>query len=211
MVTLSALHSMLIEMHGGMLTLATVCIIAVIIAKSHQRLRRTSGWYNSFSRFDSLFDKLAQYTDPAAYLAGIGGVVGLIAASIVGFYVWPAEALVNSSLGLTKVMFTIFATELWIMFVAIRTRYKHGVWESRGLSAVYPLVGLSGFFFMVLTGSFGGHMAGKGSVLDPAYQLLKLNPDALWLVGFDMIPVLIGVAFVEIVVVFAVFLRFRQK
>ncbi len=209
MVDLAALHSMLIEMHGGMLTLAAVCIFAMVIAKFHQRMRRTSKWYSIFRPLDLLIEKLARYTEPTAYLAGIGGVAGLLVSSVVGFYVWPAEALTSSSLGLTKVMFTIFATELWIIFIAIRSKYSRNLWKNSALATIYACVGFAGFFFMVLTGSFGGHMAGKGSVLDPLYELVRVNPDAFWIIGFDMFPILIVVAFIEIAVFFAVFARTR--
>jgi hypothetical protein len=211
MVDLGALHSMLIEMHGGMLTLATVCIIAMVVAKFHQRLRRTSKWYHAFRPLDSLMEKLARYTEPTSYLAGIGGVIGLVVSSVVGFYVWPAEALTSSPLGLTKVMFAIFATELWGLFVVIRSKYGEDLWKNGGLATVYVCTGFAGFFFMVLTGSFGGHMAGKGSVLDPVYELLGVNPEALWIIGFDMVPILIAVSFIEIVAVFAIFLRLRWR
>ncbi len=211
MVDLGALHSMLIEMHGGMLTLATICTLAMVIAKFHQRMRRTSERYGIFWPLDSFIEKLAQYTEPTAYLAGIGGVLGLVASAVVGFYVWPTEALTSSSLGLTKVMFSIFATELWLLFVVIRSKFGEDLWKKSGLATVYVCAGFAGFFFMVLTGSFGGHMAGKGSVLDPVYELLGVNPEAFWIIGPDMVPVLIAVAFVEIVAVFAVFLRFRWQ
>lgn len=205
MVDLGAVHSMLIEMHGGMLTLAAACILAMIIAKVQQRIRIP------VRALDSFLDKLARYAEPTAYLAGIGGVAGLVGSAIVGYYVWPAETLMNSALGLTKVMFSIFATELWILFIVIRSKYGENLWKNGGLATVYVCTGLAGFFFMVLTGSFGGHMAGKGSVLDPVYELLGVNPDAFWVIGSDMVPVLIAVAFIEIVAVFAVFLRIRRK
>ncbi len=211
MVDLGALHSMLIEMHGGMLTLATACILGMVIAKFHQRMRRTTEWYNVFRSLDSLIEKLARYTEPTAFLAAIGGVVGLVVSSIVGYYVWPAEALMSSSLGLNKVMFTIFATELWILFVVTRSRYGEGLWKNRGLAAIYVCLGFAGFFFMVLTGSLGGHMTKKLSVLDPVYELVGVNPEAFWIIGFDMVPTLITVAFIEIVSVFVIFLYFRRQ
>ncbi len=211
MVDLGAVHSMLIEMHGGMLTLAAVCVLALVIAKFHQRMRRTSERYSVFEGLDSVMEKLVRYTEPTAYLAGMGGVIGLVVSSIVGYYVWPAEALMNSSLGLTKVMFSIFATELWLLFVVIRLKSGEDLWRNGGLAAVYVCAGFAGFFFMVLTGSFGGHMAGKGSVLDPVYGLLGVDPEAFWIIGFGMVPLLIAVAFIEIVAAFAFFLRFRRR
>lgn len=211
MVDLAAIHSMLIEMHGGMLTLAATCILAMVIARFHQRMRRTSEWYGVFKPLDSFIEKLARYTEPTAYLAGIGGVVSLVVTAFVGFYVWPADALMNSPVGLSKVMFSIFATELWILFVVTRSKYGEDLWKNGGLATVYVCTGIAGFLFMVLTGSFGGHMAGKGSVLDPVYELLGVNPEAFWIIGFGMIPMLIAIAFIEIVSVFAVFLYLRRQ
>ncbi len=211
MVDLSALHSLTIEMHGGMLTLAAVSILATVLAKVHQRLRITSEWYSAFKVFDSLAEKLVRYAEPTAYLAGIGGVIGLIVSAIIGFYAWPYDALMNSPAGLTKVMFSIFATELWAVFVFVRSRYGEALWKNRGLSGVYACIGLAGFFFMVLTGSFGGHMAGKGSVLDPVYELLRVNPEVFWIIGLDTVPVLIAAAFIDAVVFFSLFLHFRWQ
>ncbi len=85
------------------------------------------------------------------------------------------------------------------------------MWKNGGLATVYVCTGFAGFLFMVLTGSMGGHMAGKGSVLDPVYELLNVNPETFWIIGSDMVPILIAVAFIEIVAVFAVFLRLRWK
>lgn len=211
MVDLGALHSMLIEMHGGMLTLAATCILAMVIVKFHRRMRRTSKKYGVFWPLDSFIEKLARYTEPTAYLAGIGGVLGLVVSAVVGYYVWPAEVLMGSALGLTKIMFSIFATELWILFVFIRSRYGEGLWNNGGLATVYVCTGFAGFLFMVLTGSFGGHMTKGVSVLDPIYELLGVNPDAFWIIRFDMVPILIAVAFIEIVAVFTVFLRLRWQ
>lgn len=198
-------------MHGGMLTLATISILATVLAKIHLRLRSTSEWYTPFKRFDSLAEKLVHYAEPTAYLAGMGGVVGLVASAIIGFYAWPYDVLMNSPLGLTKVMFSIFATELWLIFVVVRAKFGEGLWKNRVLSTLYTCIGLTGFLFMVLTGSFGGHMAGKGSVLDPVYEVLRVNPEAFWIIGLDTLPILIAVAFVEIVVFLGLFLHFQWQ
>ena len=123
MVDLSVLHSMLIEMHGGMLTLATICILATVIDRIHLRMRRTNDRPGGFWSTDSVMGKLSRYTEPTAYVAGIGGVIGLITSAIVGTYVWPIELITATALGLNKVMFSIFATELWIIFVFLRLKY----------------------------------------------------------------------------------------
>ncbi len=211
MVDLGAVHSMLIEMHGGMLTLAAVCILATVVARIHLRMRRTSERYGVFWPIDSFMGKLARYTEPTAYLAGIGGVIGLIASAIVGFYVWPIEFITTSALALSKVMFSVFATELWIVFVFIRSKYGENLWKNGGTAAVYAFVGIFGFLFVVIAGSFGGHMAGKGSVLDPVYALLGVNPVSFGVMGLNYVIVMVSVSLVVIVVPLAAFLYLQRR
>ncbi len=203
MVDLSAVHSMLIEMHGGMLTLAAASIIGVIAARVHRRLRKTTKWYGTFWPLDTFFDRVFRYAEPTAFLAAIGGIVGMILSSIIGYYVWPAEEVLGTGLGLNKITFSIFATELWIVFVVVRARFGERLWNSRGLAGTCAFAGLGGFFFTVLTGSLGGHMAGKGSVLDPIYELLKVNPEnALVAEGWGPIFVLFSAGLIVTVSVF---------
>jgi hypothetical protein len=217
MVGLEAVHSMLIEMHGGMLTLAAVCILATVVARIHLRMRRTSEKYGVFWPIDSFMGKLARYTEPTAYLAGIGGVIGLIASAIVGFSIWPMEFLTASPLGMSKVMFSIFALELWIVFVLLRSKYGENLWKNGGTAAVYACVGFLGFLFVVIAGSLGGHMAlnslgqPKGSILDPLYAALGVNPLTFGVTGFDFAIVLAIGTFVLLFVPVAVFLYLLRR
>lgn len=207
MVDLAAVHSMLIEMHGGMLTLAAASILGVIAARVHRRLRKTAKWYGIFWPLDSFFDRVLRYAEPTAFLAAIGGVIGMILSSIIGYYVWPAEEVLSMGLGLNKITFSIFATELWVVFVLVRAMYGERLWNSRGLAGTCAFAGLGGFLFTVLTGSFGGHMAGKGSVLDPVYELLKVTPETpLVAEGWGPIFVLFAA---ELIIVVSVFLLSR--
>ncbi len=209
MVDLHSFHAVLIEMHGGMLTLATLCIVGILIARFHRRMRRTAKWYGVFWPLDTILDKLERYAEPTAYLAGIGGAVGLVASAIVGYYVWPAETLMNSSLGLNKIFVSIFATELWILFIVVRSKYGEDLWKNGGLAATYVCIGFAGFLFMITTGSFGGHMTFGESILDPVWQFLGVNVEAFWIIRLDWLPILISIAFIEIVTLFVAFLRSR--
>lgn len=185
MVDLAALHSMLIELHSGTLTLATICIIANIIDRIHLRMSGNSDKLGSFWSSDSSMGKLSRYTDPTALLSGIFGIIGLIISAIVGAYVWPIELLTSSAmgtLGWTKVMFSIFATELWIIFVFLRTKYGENLWKNSTMTIINSSVGIIGFIFMVIVGSLGAHMSDianmteKGSVIDPIFELFGIDP-----------------------------------
>lgn len=205
---------MLIEMHGGMLTLATICTLAIVITKFHQRMRRKSGWYGAFSMLDGFFEKLAKYAEPTAYLASIGGFIGLVVSSVVGYYAWPAEVLMSSPLALKKIVLAVFSTEFWAIFIAIRSKYGESLWEDGGLTVVYACTCFVGFFFMALTGSLGAHMAGvhtpsKGSVLDPIYDLLGISPDAPWIDGPGMVPFLTVAISILVVILYLLYFRFR--
>ena len=211
MVNLVPVHSMFVELHGGMLTLAVVCILATLAARGHLRMRRTSENYGIFWPVDSLMGKLARYTEPTAYLAGIGGVIGIIASAIVGFYVWPMELVTTSAIALSKIMFSVFALELWIVFVFLRSKYGENLWKNAGTAAVYSLLAIFGFLFVVLAGSLGGHMAGKGSVLDPVYSLLGIDPLTFGVTGLNFAIVLVGVSLFAIAVPVAGFIYFERR
>ena len=208
---------MLIEMHGGMLTLATICILATVIDRIHLRMSGTNGGQGSFWSTGSVMGKLSRYAEPTAYVAGIGGVIGLITSAIVGTYVWPIELITSSALGLNKVMFSIFATELWIIFVFLRTRYGENLWKNSVMATVYSCLGVLGFLFMVLAGSLGAHMSAianmsdKGSVLDPVFALFGIDPVTFGVTGNDFVIVLVVVSLVLVVVPLAVVLYLQRR
>jgi len=211
LVNLVPVHSMLVELHGGMLTLAVICILATIAARGHLRMRRTSENYGIFWPADSFMGRLARYTEPTAYLAGIGGVISLVASAIVGFYVWPMELVTTSAMALSKIMFSIFALELWGVFVFLRSKYGENLWNNVSTAAVYSFLAIFGFLFVVLAGSLGGHMAGKGSVLDSVYSLLGIDPVTFGVTGLNFVIVLIGVSLVAIAVPIAIFIYFQRR
>jgi len=217
LVDLATLHSMLIEMHGGMLTLATICILATVIDRIHLRTRRTNDRHGSFWSTDSVMGKLSRYTEPTAYVAGIGGVIGLITSAIVGIYVWPTELITTSPLGLNKVMFFIFATELWIIFVGLRSKYGQNLWKNSAMATVYTCLGVLGFLFTVIAGSLGAHMSditqlsGKGSVIDPIFALFGIDPVTFGVTGSDFVIILIGVSLVLVVVPITVVLYLQRR
>lgn len=204
MIDLRALHSMLIEMHGGMLTLATTCILVMVIRAFHQKMRGKANLYAIFSRLDGFIEKMAEYAEPASYVASIGGFTGLVVSSVIGYYAWPVEVLTESPLARNKIMMAILSTEFWAIFILIRTKYGESLWKKGRLATVYVCSGFAGFFFMVLTGSLGGHMTavhtpGRGSVLDPIYEWLSVRPDILWI---GMLPFLVVAVSILIVVFF---------
>lgn len=79
-------------------------------------------------------EKLFNYAGPTAYLASIGGVIGLIISSIVGYYAWPVKVIMSSPLALNKIMVAIFSIEFWLVFLLIRTKYGEEPWRNNKLA-----------------------------------------------------------------------------
>ncbi len=210
-VDLIGLHSMLVELHGGMLTLAAVCILATIFAKSRIKIQQTSDNKVTFWPTNSFAGNVARYTDPTAYLAVIGAVFGIVASAIVGFFIWTIEFLTASPLGMTKVMFSVFAIAPLIVFIFIRLKSGESLWRSGSISALYAGLGLLGFIFAVIAGSLGGHMALKGSILDPIYALLGIDPLTFGVTGFSFVIVTVSVTLVELVVPLIVYIYLLRK
>lgn len=211
MVDLVPIHSMLVELHGGMITLAVVCILATIIARSQLKMRSNNESSGVLWSTNSKIGTIARYAEPTGYVATIGGVLGLISSAIVGFFVWPVELITTSALGLSKVAFSVFAAVLLVEFIFVRSKYGENLWKNRGVATVYSCLGIIGFLFIVIAGSLGGHMAMKGSVLDPLYALLNITPETFGVTGLNYVIVLISVVFVEIVVPMIILWRLQRS
>lgn len=211
MTDLIAVHSMLVELHGGMLTLAAVCILATIFARSSIKTEKNSDSKGTFWPTNSLAGNVARYTEPTAYLAVIGAVVGIVASAIVGFFIWTIEFLASSPLGMSKVMFSVFALAPLIVFIFVRAKSGESLWKSGSMSGLYAGLGILGFVFAVIAGSLGGHMALKGSILDPVYALLGIDPVTFGITGSGFVIVTVSVTIVELVVPLVVFLYLRRR
>ncbi|MFQ5999806.1 MAG: hypothetical protein ACE5J6_03410 [Candidatus Bathyarchaeia archaeon] len=185
-VTPSGLHTMTIGMHEGMLTLAFFCIIIIVAAKIYRK---------TFSRILYIdVEKIIQFVEPASVLGAIGGTIFLVVSAYLGFTIrGGVGTMVNDPLLMNKVMMSVFAEEMWIIFLILRTKYGRDIWNSGPLSAVYAAIGVIGWLFIIETGSLGGHLAGKGSVLDPIYDITGINPEQFFALGTLGTYALIGV------------------
>jgi hypothetical protein len=61
MVDLETIHAMLVQMHGGILTLTVICIFAMVITKFYFRIQRTNKGQGILSRLDPFVEKLILY------------------------------------------------------------------------------------------------------------------------------------------------------
>jgi len=171
---------MLVGLHEGMLTLAGLSILIIVGAKLYRRL------FGRILYIDT--DKIINYVEPAALLGAVGGVAFLIASIYVAItspapFLEGGEALVNRPLLMNKVMMSAFALETWIIFIIVRAVHGRKIWKQGAPSAVLVAIGIAGFLFTMETGSLGGHLAGKGSVLDPLYEMFNIDPEKFFALG----------------------------
>jgi hypothetical protein len=204
MVSLSAIHAVTIELHGGMLALAAFCLLTILFGAFY---KRTIG--RKTKRLHGFLQKAAEYAEPTAYIAAIGGIIGLILSSISGYLITtgtfnsPSEALVNSPIMMNKIMVSVIALEMWIAFVIIRSWYGKGLWNVRSLALSYIIIGLTAFTFTMVAGSMGGHMTGKGSILDPLLELIGISYTQPWVIGMEaayIVMILVNIFLVSYII-----------
>lgn len=108
--------------------------------------------------------RFARSGDGALTLLLFLGAAGGVLAFIVGFMVWPFEAVSSSPLARNHMLLASWTLAYWIMVLIIRwhggERVWQGVWR-------WIMVGLAmlGIGFQTLTGAVGGHLAGNPSAV----------------------------------------------
>lgn len=166
-----AWHAITAELHTGMLTLAFASVI----------VRLLGVWIKSES---FVWRSLVRLSEPTAYLAGMGGLLSLMASVVTGFaYTWPIEVLLTSSVVLNKVALSALSVTFWTTFVLVRTIYGATLWEEVNLRNLYVILAASGFLTLALAGSTGGHLAGKRSLLDSLLHQLGVNTHLLFVLS----------------------------
>lgn len=170
MVAWSALHSLTAELHSGMLTLATLCIVAVAVAQL------VVGYRDRFpKRLVNLAIRTRGYFEATGYVAAVGGVVGLVLSGYTGMNAWPPDVLLESALIRNKITITIFVTVLWMMIVFIRVRFGRGLWTCPLMATLYTGLAVFAFGLIALTGSMGAHTTVGESIADPVWALLGID------------------------------------
>ncbi|MFQ6012170.1 MAG: hypothetical protein ACE5LS_00780 [Thermoplasmata archaeon] len=171
----SDLHTVFSEVHVGSLTLVGVALVLLVLHHAHMRLLR-----GRWKRLDRLSLAIPRMADPVAYLGAMFGLFGFVGSVVSGTFTWRPEALWSTPEVLNKVMLSVLALELWIVFIAVRFRYGIEVLRTRRLLALYLAVGFVAFGLTTVSASLGGHLAGKESLLDPVYRALLIDTTAPW-------------------------------
>lgn len=146
---MAAYHILLVHFPIALLTVATLAIV----------LRAVSD------------GPLARAVDRALVPLLAVGVLSGAAAFVVGFLVWPFEALSSSPLGRNHMLAAAWTLAYWTLLLVVRWRRGEAVWV--GLSR-WVMVGLAalGSLLLTITGTLGGHLTGTATVVSQVLRAL---------------------------------------
>lgn len=170
MIEMSSLHSLMAELHSGMLFLAFLCII--ITAGS----QLVVGFSKKKGIFYRIATKIRGYTEATGIVAAIGGFVIILIASYTGMYAWGnIENVLISPEVRNKITLTAFAIAHWGLVIFIRLRFGRGIWTCPPMAVVYTAAATLAFAFTALSGSLGAHFTAGESLIDPLWDMLKID------------------------------------
>lgn len=177
MVDWIGIHSVTITMHEGMLLLAVIAVVVRFLVNILPKIP-VAGWFFS----EEFLQKTARISETVAFVAALGGTLGIVVSAITGTILSTPEGIVESTIVSNKVMVSIFALVFWTDFLVIRLSMgEQRIWTNRILQFFYPLLGVIGFTFVTVAGSIGGTLAGKESIIDFGFQLLGIHKNEPWI------------------------------
>lgn len=146
---MAAYHILLVHFPIALLTVAMFAII----------LRAVSG------------GTLARAVDHALVPLLAVGVLSSLVAFVIGFRVWPYEALSSSPLGRNHMLSAAWTLAYWTLLLVVRWRGGEAVWE--GFSR-WVMVGLAllGSLLLTITGTLGGHLTGTPTAASQALRAM---------------------------------------
>jgi hypothetical protein len=183
-----AVHSVTIELHGGMLTLAFICIAIKVIDMLWARFLGEKGGF-----LRRVLIKASEYSSPTILMAAIGGVIGLLLSAYTGASLVPEGTLQTSPITLNKVMVTVAATQLWMLLIVFNLAYGDESWDTRNRSLLIIFTGGLGYLFSITGGSIGGTMAGKVSIMEPLWEFLGVDLHASWIFSPEILYIIVAV------------------
>jgi len=147
MAAREAFHAITVGLTTGMLALAFFAVLVKLYADARPQRN----------------ERLRTYADGAAIFGASVGLVFMLGALVTGFAQWPMEAYLHSPIVKNKIFTALVALMFWVGFLLLRWRAGEGLWRDRRLVALYVLLAIGGFVYIVFTNSIGGHIAGKPS------------------------------------------------
>lgn len=177
MVDWSGVHSITVSMHEGMLLLAFIAVMVRFLVNLTPKLP-VVGWFFS----DEFLQKTARISETVAFIAGLGGTIGILASAATGTILSSLRGDILSNIVLNKIMVSVFAFMFWADFLIIRLKFgDEKVWSNRTLQFFYPLTALIGFTLVTVGGSIGGTLAGKESIIEFIFNYFGVDKNTLWI------------------------------
>jgi len=174
MTTLSELplHSVAVEMHQGMFSLAAFMVFGRLVGSLYL-------WFvtSDTGKFPQWIKRAIAITDPAVLVASLGGLIFLGISVLTGFVMedWPVDQLLDNTLVQNKMILTAIIAPAWGAFVAMRLLHGPKLWEDRFATAVATgLVGV-GWFGAALIGCISGILTEGRSIFDPIWEALGVD------------------------------------
>lgn len=177
MVDWSGVHSITVSMHEGMLLLAFIAVMVRFLVNITPKLP-VVGWFFS----DEFLQKTARISETVAFIAGLGGTIGILASAATGTILSSMRGDILSNIVLNKIMVSVFAFVFWADFITIRLKYgDEKIWSNHILQFFYSLTALVGFTLVTVGGSIGGTLAGKESIIEFIFNYLGVDKNSLWI------------------------------
>lgn len=177
MVDWSGVHSITVSMHEGMLLLAFIAVMVRFLVNITPKLP-VVGWFFS----NEFLQKTARISETVAFIAGLGGTIGILASAATGTILSSMRGDILSNIVLNKIMVSVFAFVFWADFLTIRLKFgDEKIWSNRTLQFFYPLTALIGFILVTVSGSIGGTLAGKESIIEFIFDYLGIDKNSLWI------------------------------
>tara|TARA_B100000902_G_scaffold36035_1_gene43182 strand:+ start:4844 stop:5434 length:591 start_codon:yes stop_codon:yes gene_type:complete len=153
MVSMGVFHAISTEMVVGSFAIAAlstvICTMATLVPTLDARIS----------------PRLHSHLDSAAYISSIFGVL-MIPAAIVTGYLTSESMGGQSSMSLSKMVFSGLCIGFWSGVISGRRLCGYRLWEHRGLSILQGVSASLGFIMTIILGSIGGQLGRGETALD---------------------------------------------
>ncbi|UCD92080.1 MAG: hypothetical protein JSV43_07585 [Methanobacteriota archaeon] len=164
------LHTITVELCTAAALFAAISVVIKLASDGYLKY-----FEGKWETGDKAARVLSVYTEPTAYLMAIGGVSFTFVSMYSGLSTWPLEALIGNEAAHNKMLLTSVSQTMLVVFIAIRFSFGEKLWKNKILVAIYAALAIMAAIFVVLQNSVAGHLAGKGSLLDPFLQFVNVD------------------------------------
>lgn len=163
-------HTVSVELCTAAALFTSICILMKLASDGYLRFFESKWGFG-----DKLAAVVTKLVEPSSYLLAIGAVFFTFISMGTGMNAWPLDALFGSVTAHNKMMLTAFSQMMFMVFVAMRFKFGVALWENKKLVVIYSLLAIFGGVLVALQNSVAGHLAGKGSLLDPVLTAVGLD------------------------------------